>query len=408
MHKPQFIAQESGGDCGAAALAMVLGQFDCNESPQKLSRLLTTIGTNGQPSIKTHQLANYARGLGFSSIVAQFSEPWKVLVNSFEAGFGVIINHRLSKDKPTGHFSVLSQISQADDFVRLHDPQRGPNLRTTRQELLELWSPLVPGSQIAGMVGVIIGPRPVGGVAGVCSSCSQDYDDNTPLKCESCSIILEPLPGFPIGCLSEVCHRKLWRKIFCPNCDRVWSGSNLPLKPMNATAKAGVAPGYEKSLMSDQAIPGEATDNLISNSKVEPEEDLSAQKLAEALKSIPLPDWGAIAALAESQKQTLLELSAFSSISHDLTERAREWDTAADKVRQEASQMEAYRNGLASEIQASADSIKVKTEAAKQLGEIIPEDEQEVPPAEEKPEKPALPSGLELVAMLMSMAKKKG
>jgi hypothetical protein len=176
---------------------------------------------------------------------------------------------------------------------------------------------------------------------------------------------------------------------------------------MNATAKAGVAPGYEKSLMSDQAIPGEATDNPISNSKVEPEEDLSAQKLAEALKSIPLPDWGAIAALAESQKQTLLELSAFSSISHDLTERAREWDTAADKVRQEASQMEAYRNGLASEIQAPADSIKVKTEAVKQLGEIIPEAEQEVPPAEEKPEKPALPSGLELVAMLMSMAKKR-
>jgi|GEM_PF-1725832 len=407
MHKPQFIAQESGGDCGAAALAMVLGQFDCNESPLKISRALTTIGANGQPSIKTHQLANYARGLGFSSIVAQFSEPWKVLVNSFEAGFGVIINHRLSKDKPTGHFSVLSQISQTDDFVRLHDPQRGPNLRTTRQELLELWSPLVSGSQIAGMVGVIIGSRPLGGVEGVCSSCSKDYDGLTPLKCEGCSIVMEPLPGFPIGCLTEDCQRKLWRKLFCPNCDRVWSGSKLPRKPLITSVKSGLPADYNKSQLVDQGISGEATPDLISNSEVAPEEDLSAQKLAEALKSIPLPDWGAIVALAESQKQTLLELSAFSSISHDLTERAREWDTAADKVRQEASQMEAYRNGLASEIQASADSTKSKTNAAKQLGEIIPEAEQEDPPAEEKPEKSAQTSGLELVAMLMSLAKKK-
>ena len=408
MHKPQFIAQESGGDCGAAALAMVLGQFDCNESPLKISRALTTIGANGQPSIKTHQLANYARGLGFSSTVAQFSEPWKVLVNSYEAGFGVIINHRLAKEKPTGHFSVLSDISLTDDFVRLHDPQRGPNLRTSRQELLELWSPLVPGSQIAGMVGVIIGPRPLGGVEGVCSSCSKEYDELTPLKCESCSIILEPLPGFPIGCLSKDCQRNLWRRIFCPNCDRVWSGSKLPRKPLITSVKSGVTADYEKSQLSDQVIPDEAAPDLISNSEVVPEQDLSAQKLAEALKSIPLPDWGAIAALAESQKQTLLELSAFSNISHDLGERAREWDTAADKVRQEASQMEAYRNGLAAEIQASADSIKSKADAAKQIGEILPEAEQEDPPAEEKPGKPEMPSGLELVAKLMSMAKKKG
>jgi hypothetical protein len=70
--------------------------------------------------------------------------------------------------------------------------------------------------------------------------------------------------------------------------------------------------------------------------------------------------------------------------------------------------MEAYRNGLAAEIQASADSIKSKADAAKQIGEILPEAEQEDPPAEEKPEKPEIPSGLELVAKLMSMAKKKG
>ena len=111
MQPPQFIAQESAGNCGAAALAMVLGQFGYVETPQKIAELLTTIGPNGQPSIKTHALANHARGLGFATMVAQFSEPWQALIHCHEAGFGVIINHRLDKEKSTGHFSVRTEPS---------------------------------------------------------------------------------------------------------------------------------------------------------------------------------------------------------------------------------------------------------------------------------------------------------
>ena len=141
----------------------------------------------------------------------------------------------------------------------------------------------------------------------------------------------------------------------------------------------------------------------------EPEEDLSAQHLAEALKSIPSPDWEAIAALAETQKQILMELSAFSNISHDLRERAGEWEMAASEVRQDASQLEAYRNDLSARIQAPADSLKTEADFAGKLMENAPEvapvDLEDPVPAE--PAKPELPSGAELVARLMALAKRK-
>lgn len=403
MRKPEYIAQESGGNCGAAALSMVLGQFDWNEPPQKIAQLLASVGPNGLPSIKTHQLANHARSLGFSSMVVQFSDPLKALARCHQAGFGVIINHRLDKEKPTGHFSVLSGLKLADGLVSLHDPQNGPDLWITTRDLLELWSPLVAGSQIAGMVGVVIGPRPMGGVSCICPSCSQDYDETAPAKCGGCSIVMEPLPGFELGCLAESCAGRLWRKIFCPNCDRAWSGQRLtqkkqrPLGPR--TEPEPESPAQPAQAAADTAQP--------SDQPAVPQVDLSTSRLADALKSIPLPDWGVIAALAESQKQTLLELADATNLAQDLRERARDWDQAADEVRLESTRLAASREGLAAELKASSEALKAEPAPAEPAPAADAEPAGE-PPAETPAAKPPLPSGVELVAKLMALAKERG
>jgi hypothetical protein len=418
MQKPFYIAQDDGGSCGAAALAMVLGQFGTTQSPQKIAGILTRIGQNGQPGIRTHDLANYARGLGFSCLVAQFSDPWLALVRSYEAGFGVIINHRLDRDKPTGHFSVLSGILTTENTAIIHDPQRGPDQRKTRDELIELWSPNYPGSQIAGSVGVVIAPRPIGGVPCVCPSCSQFHDKNIPVKCPGCSIILEPLPGFILGCLSENCSRKLWRRLFCPNCDRVWTGQSLQkINPIRQNIDESfdnlTKVNVKERVTKTEAVAGEGIHDELIDKPNEPEEDLSALKLAEALKSLPLPDWGAIAALAESQKQILTELSEISEFGNDLSDRAKEWDQATDEIRRDSAQLESYRNQLSSDLEAAANSAKAKAENAKKVSEAIPATEEksnDKPDTEENTEssvKQPLLTGPELVNRLMKMVKRK-
>ena len=398
MRKPEFIAQESAGNCGAAALSMVLGQFDWNEPPQKIASLLTIIAPNGMPTIKTHQLANHARSLGFSCMVVQFAEHVRALARCHEAGFGVIINHRLEKDKPTGHFSVLSGLNLADGLIGLHDPQRGPDIWTPLVDLLELWSPLAGGSQIAGSVGVVIGPRPVGGVPGVCPACSQDFDEKAPVKCAGCSVVMEPMPGFTIGCLAEGCPGRLWRRLFCPHCDRTWSGQVL--------ARRKETPAILPEIPPDEP-PADPSGQLDGSAGVTADEDQSTRRLAEALLAIPLPDWGLIAALAESQKQVLLELAEGSDLARDLRDRAEEWGTAADEVRQDSARLAASRESLSAELQAASDALK--TDAGPALPATAPAEEpaDEVPAAAPVP-KPELPSGAQLVARLMALAKQRG
>jgi hypothetical protein len=198
----------------------------------------------------------------------------------------------------------------------------------------------------------------------------------------------------------------------------VWTGQSLQkINPIRQNIDESfdnlTKVSVKERVTKTEAVAGEGIHDELIDKPNEPEEDLSALKLAEALKSLPLPDWGAIAALAESQKQILTELSEISEFGNDLSDRAKEWDQATDEIRRDSAQLESYRNQLSSDLEAAANSAKAKAENAKKVSEAIPATEEksnDKPDTEENTEssvKQPLLTGPELVNRLMKMVKRK-
>lgn len=410
MRNTPFIAQDSAGNCGAAALAMVLGRYGVMQSPEKISVELSTIGPNGMPRIRTHRLADYARNLGLSAMVTRLEEPWKALVRSAEADFGVIINHRIDRLKPTGHFSVLAQLDQEAGQAVLNDPQNGPNLKKSREELLELWSPNFQGSQIAGFVAVVIAERPLGGVSGLCAHCNDSQANQNPKVCKGCFKVIEPLPGHVLGCLSGDCLNRLWMKIFCPTCDRVWVPDPIIRKKMAIPEIKSMVEKPE-TVIETGSVKVDAVNEKELAEEAIPEAGASLIKLAEAVKSLPLPDLSGLAELVETQRATLLALAEGSPMAAEISDRARDWTYLEESAKQDSSKLMDQKNAIANELTQSGS--KLKQEVADQKSKLampmkLPEIPEEIDGGDEvEPElEKELPSGHELVRRLMARFKK--
>ena len=177
--------------CGAAALSMVLRSFALETNQEQIWNEAQNKGR-----IETVNLARLAGRFGIDAIVGRLVEPWKFLLN-LDDNRRFILNHRIRKDSPLGHFSVFVGFSNDEKSVIVHDPQLGPNQEISRADLYELWMPQKIPSEITGLVGILF---------------TNDPTDCDRIQCEKC--------GNP-GNIPTQTENHFWSRIFCANCGSV-------------------------------------------------------------------------------------------------------------------------------------------------------------------------------------------
>lgn len=206
--------QESDHTCGAAALCMVCRAFgaDCTQADvwDKVSK-----ARYGGKRARTYLLAADAIARGFSALVIKAADPWKILQRCHDHDVLAIINHRMTANKAAGHYSVV--IAVGDDHVLLHDPQRGPDQRLSREELLELWQPQFIRSEITGHVMVAVARTELPALP-----CPQNHEPvPESLPCRRCDKPIKLQPAAILGCMTDKCPERTWSRLYCPFCDDV-------------------------------------------------------------------------------------------------------------------------------------------------------------------------------------------
>ena len=200
--------------CGAAALCMVYRSLGIGGTQQELWERIARRDRHGTRAARTHLLAHDALKHGLSALIVQASDPWRVLRQCAAARICVILNHRLKTDSPLGHYTVL--LGLEDRHVILHDPQFGPQRRLDRDQLLRLWLPLPQGSEIPG--NTLVAFSRSGSESADCPACSTGMPPSIP--CPGCRSAIPLRPAAVLGCVAESCPGRLWRRLFCPDCDR--------------------------------------------------------------------------------------------------------------------------------------------------------------------------------------------
>ena len=153
-YEPQRPANASERRCGAAALVMVYRALGRQADQQAVFRDL-------DGSSRTYRLAGHAMAVGLSAAVVRFRDPWEPLLRLPELlpEAVTILNHRLDFEEKAGHFSVFLRTEQVpEEQVVIHDPQRGPQRRLTKEMFLRLWNPSADDSEIRGRIAVLIRP----------------------------------------------------------------------------------------------------------------------------------------------------------------------------------------------------------------------------------------------------------
>jgi hypothetical protein len=215
--------------CGAACLSMVYRSFG-KEIPQTdIWPAIAKENRFGGPASTTYLMTQDALNRGFSAVAIQARHPLHALHICRDSGIRAIMNHRLKHDSRAGHFTLLVDID--DKTVLLHDPLFGPSRRLSYAELLELWQPQFPDSEIVGNVLIGIAAQPPAVPA--CRIC------RTPIlskvECPRCKKPVGLQPAQLLGCLNYSCIVRMWNYICCPACDYLWS---FGLEPQQAGAVA--------------------------------------------------------------------------------------------------------------------------------------------------------------------------
>jgi hypothetical protein len=146
---------EGTRQCGAACLSMVYRSFDKVVPQLEIWRAIARVDRFGGMGARTHLMAQDALGRGFQAMAVQTSQPITALRKCCDSGVRVILNHSLEAGKPAGHYSVLLSVDEKNVYV--HDPQAGPSREISHADLLRLWAPQGPESEIAGYVMIAIG-----------------------------------------------------------------------------------------------------------------------------------------------------------------------------------------------------------------------------------------------------------
>jgi hypothetical protein len=235
----------TGRACGAACLSMAYRSLGKEVAQAEIWPVIAKANRFGQISSTTYLMAEDALKRGFSAVAIQARHPLQALRLAKAAGIRAILNHRVRSDSVAGHYTVLVDIDAKE--VVVHDPLFGAARRLSHAELMELWLPQVPNSEIAG--GVLIAIGATGQPAQpACEFC------RTPMlasvDCPRCSKPVGLEPGAVLGCIKDGCIARMWNWICCPTCDYVF------------TLKAGAAAGapIEAQPSTGTAVPVPAID----------------------------------------------------------------------------------------------------------------------------------------------------
>jgi Peptidase C39 family len=215
--------------CGAACLSMVYRSFGKEVPQAQIWPAIAKQNHRGSLASTTHLMAEDALGRGLSALVVQARHPLHALRLCHESGVRAILNHRLNRSAPAGHFSVLINID--DKSVLLHDPFLGPSRRLSQAELLELWQPRLPNSEIVGNVLIGVAAEPPALPA--CQLCRTPIPSE--VECPKCKNPVSLQPAVLLGCISNACIARMWEYICCPSCDYLWDFTHQP-QPVEASA----------------------------------------------------------------------------------------------------------------------------------------------------------------------------
>jgi hypothetical protein len=226
--------QLTGRSCGAACMSMVYRSLG-EEVPQtEVWPLIAKPNRFGQVSSTTHLMARDALKRGFLAVAIQARHPLQVLRLCRAAGVRAVLNHRVRRDSAAGHYTVLVDID--DQGVVVHDPLFGAARRLSHAELIELWLPQVPNSEIVGGVLIAVGIAGSPAIA-ACEFCRTPM--RTTVDCPGCGNPTGLEPGVALGCIKDGCIARMWNWVCCPACDYVFT---LRDGAASASAAAGAMP----------------------------------------------------------------------------------------------------------------------------------------------------------------------
>jgi hypothetical protein len=218
---------QSNRTCGAACLSMVYRSFGKDVLQATIWPAIAKENRFGSLASTTHLMVKDALGRGFSALAVQARHPLQALRLCRESGIRAIINQRLNYNSPAGHFTVLVNID--DKNVFLHDPFFGPSRPLSYAQLLELWQPRFPNSEIVGNVLIGVAAEPP--ALPSCQFCHTPIPSE--VECPRCKNPVSLQPTALLGCVSDNCIARIWNSICCPSCDYVW---NFSLQPQPAEA----------------------------------------------------------------------------------------------------------------------------------------------------------------------------
>lgn len=229
--------------CGAACLSMVYRSFGKEVPQAEIWPAIAKINQFGSLASTTHLMAQDALSRDFSALALQARHPLQTLRLCHESGIRVIMNHRLNHHSSSGHFTVLVNIDDKDVF--LHDPFFGPSRRMSHAELIELWQPRFPDSEIAGnvLIGIAVKPPETPD----CELCHTPIPRH--VECPACKKPVGLQPSALLGCMDNACIARIWNFLCCPSCDYTWTFSlRAPAAGATAPGAGSSAPGVSSSL----------------------------------------------------------------------------------------------------------------------------------------------------------------
>ncbi len=203
--------------CGAACLSMVYAALGQEVPQAAIWPAIAKENKFGSLSSTTHLMVRHALRRGLAACAVQARHPLQALRVCRQNGIHAIINHRLSSDVPTGHYSVL--VETDDRSALLHDPLYGPDRRLSHAELLEVWQPRFSNSEIAG--NVVIGIAREASLTSKCFLCRATLLNE--VQCPKCGNRVDLQPAPLLGCVNYGCLARLWSYVCCPACDHMWS-----------------------------------------------------------------------------------------------------------------------------------------------------------------------------------------
>lgn len=224
--------EQSRRTCGAACLSMTYSALGKRVPEEEIWPAIAKRNSLGSVACTTHLMTQDACERGFCAVAMQARYPLQSLRVCSARKLPTILNLRVDRHRPAGHYSVLVGIDERS--VILHDPLVGPARTMSHAELLELWQPGFGKQEITGNVLIVVG-HPESGIHH-CDVCNSELPSQ--VKCPYCGNPVLLHPAAALGCMGEECPARLWNSLCCPACDTLFDHTGQAARPSTAEEDA--------------------------------------------------------------------------------------------------------------------------------------------------------------------------